>query len=92
MKKSIKKFGKLSLKKETISNLKSAKGGQVWTWSRGNCTAACTDGCGGGSLGACTMWNCTDPGCTGDCATNFCDTDFMCTTVANSVKCGGNKR
>lgn len=57
---------KLSLNKETISNLNSAMGQKgnvtVTFWI----TGGCTDGC-GGSAGLASWWNCTQGGCTNDC-------------------------
>jgi len=66
-----KKFNKkLSLNKETISNLNDVKGG----WF----TGGCTDGC-GGSVMYCSQWNCTKQDCTADCNTiEVCNSMHTC--------------
>lgn len=70
-----KKFNKkLSLNKETISNLDSSKikGGQI------GFTGGCTDGCGGSVL-YCSQWNCTNQDCTADCNTiEVCNSMHTC--------------
>lgn len=53
--------GKLSLNKQTISNLSRDGGANRINW-----TGGCTDGC-GGSASFASMWNCTNQGCTADC-------------------------
>jgi hypothetical protein len=60
--------GKLSLKKEAMSNLNKAHMERIQggAWSKGNCTTGCTDGC-TGTLSLKSAWNCTDADCTNNC-------------------------